>query len=439
MSRGGGGGDLQAVYTLDDSQLRRGLAGVERAGAAHAQGMERASRGMGASFQRSFLGIGNLGRTTMLGLSASVGMAGKAVNDYARKNDEVMGQLTALREASAKVWTGIGRDISAGGLDNLTAMVTKMGELREGLTDWMADGMGKGGGTYEYDPTTGQTRRTDGAAAVRELRKQQEGQKSESERGRSADALRRSIAAGVRGTGPETLESVRASAAEGRRAREREIQEVEKKGGAGMDTRSLRSLADQEEREKVKKFLREEQEQKEKLYKQDEEAYRRNQEQAATLDRQKAQAAFLLDLDVKSAQVSALRAAGHEKTADLLERELGLRRQVFDIENNALLTAEQRRSALYALRQASALEGAAMGSPSLGTGGGDRGAYSGFNSVLLNPGTGPGAASRVSLSSPKASSSPEQLKLVQLTEHQNQTLMAIRASLERGMPAVLAP
>lgn len=106
----------------------------ERAGRASSEAWSRA----GEKARREMVGIENVGRAAMVGVSAAVAIAARSVLNYAGSNSYAAGQIRAVRSEVDRLYTSIGRDLSAGGAGFLPQLIRQVDDARRAAVDLIA-------------------------------------------------------------------------------------------------------------------------------------------------------------------------------------------------------------------------------------------------------------------------------------------------------------
>lgn len=329
-------------FAITDGDMESGLRNIDRYASAQE---EMASRGshvsnrIRASFRKTFLEVGNVGRASMLGVSAAVGLAGKAIGDYAEKNSYAAAELSKVEAASSRFWTSIGRDISAGGTGPLSEFIDMLGKAREQLTDDIADNF-NGGSSAEISE---------------EMKKAEASQKEfarERRKGEIEDASKQRMLE-LNGD-PLKVADAKANAAY--KARMAEIKAL----GPGGDTKGLEAQALKEGQLIYQKAVEEANQKKQAERERKEVADEEARQQAENSEAEKTRRREALedareqsDFQLKALEVERLKADGQKDAADILREQLSTAEDIARVNHNDQLTMERKAELIVAINATS--------------------------------------------------------------------------------------
>jgi hypothetical protein len=353
------GGDIEVIFKANDRDV---AAGLDRL-AVKAGGFSGEMAKANAKVKEQLTGFKNLGPAAGAAVGAAFGLATKAVMDYADKNDLVQGSLDSLKRASADVWTSIGRDISAGGVGGVVEFIKTIDGARQATVNWIA-------GLFNDD-----------AEGVGKAMKETENLiKAEKERRAIKEESAR-IEADILATSGDALGAATIRARMDRDAALKRINDMGLTAGADKD--GLMALVENKYNADVLKARQDEADRRAKAQndanakdKAEDDKVRAAREKADDEARARAAARERLDMELAAADLESKRANMKKDEVIRAEKELDLRRKIFEISENELLTADDKAGAIERLRAisegetASLLKGAApkIGTVSLDTG-----------------------------------------------------------------------
>lgn len=333
------GGDIDVIFTADDREVSAGMDRLKMKAGGFAGEMAKAN----AKVKEQLTGFKNLGPAAGAAVGAAFGLATKAVMDYADKNDLVKGSLDSLKRASAEVWTSIGRDISAGGIGGVVEFIETIDSARQASVDWIA-------GLFNSD-VEGVGKAMKDTENLIKAEKERRAIKEESAR----------IEADILATSGDALGAATARA---RMDREAALKRINDMGlTAGGDKDRLIGLVEKKYNADVMKARQDEADRRAKAQedanakdKAADDKARAAREKADDEAKARADAKERLDMELAAADLEARRSS--MKKADVIraEKELDLRKKIFDISQNELLTAEDKTNAIARLQQLSEAE-----------------------------------------------------------------------------------
>lgn len=159
--------DFLATYGIDDKALAIGLKKIEGMAAQHAQEVSRKGSTLDALYGQTkskIIGIDNVVKAVFAGASGSVGLATRALNDYAKMNSYAAGEVERFRQSNKGLWTDIGRDISS-----LTSIFDGVVSKARGVRDEVVDVVAS-----MLSPTFGDRQSNDDVKAATAARREQE-------------------------------------------------------------------------------------------------------------------------------------------------------------------------------------------------------------------------------------------------------------------------
>ena len=332
-------GDIDVIFTADDKDVSVGLDRLARKAGGFSAEMAKAT----GKVKEQLTGFKNIGPAVGGALAASVGIASKAVLDYAEKNDLVRSKLDAIRSASQNLWTGIGRDIS-NLLGGEGADLLRWAErMRQGLVDGIAGALNpEAGGVGEANRATEEM-----IAAAKQ-----------------AAALRaeeKSLRASILADEGDTVAAARLRAQEERRAALERLNALKLQDGA--EKAALVRLIDRRAaltvQMAVEKKAAEERAKYEKALAEDTRLDARDRSDREAVERYKEQQALArerLDFELEAARVAAMRGKATAEEVERAERELNLRQKLAELNKNEYLSDAEKAAAAAQLRKFSESE-----------------------------------------------------------------------------------
>lgn len=413
-----GGGDIEVLFTADDRDVSEGMDRLKR----KAGGMAAEWAKANDKVKEQFTGFKNFGPAAMGAVTAAYGMAIRAAMDYRDKNSYINAQMEDLETASRRVWTNIGRDISAGGVAWLTDTVNLIEDVRVGLVDTLSPafrelgdlmtGQAIGNGVVD-DMIVGDAMR------AHELMDKEAKDRLAVEK----EIFRLSIdTERVKGGGDSAkrmeIELQRKDAL-------RNLDAMNLSGGS--DKENLRSMIEERakwalhmvqlEADQREQKDREEMNRAEELARKKEETARREQD-ALSIARQRA------ELDVQAVEAESRRGKETKKVVDSELEEIDLARKILDVRQNEALTSVQKLDLINRLQDVSAATVKGILSGSSGMRPDFYGVQSGVNSSA--------AVTR------SANGGPTMNIAVQTRDAAQRTARAVEKIAERGLTAVFA-
>ncbi len=129
--------DFMATYGINDAEVAAGFRRIEAQATRHGQAMERQGNAFDTLYgqaRQRILGIDQLVKSAFTAGGSSIGLATRALSDYARQNSFAAAEVERFHAANRGLWNDIGRDIS--GLTSIfDGAVSKLRYVRDEIVD----------------------------------------------------------------------------------------------------------------------------------------------------------------------------------------------------------------------------------------------------------------------------------------------------------------
>ena len=333
------GGDIDVIFTADDREVGAGLDRLKMKAGGFAGEWAKASN----KVKESFTGFRNIGPAVGMAFASGFALAGKAILDYAGKNDLARGSLDALQRAGQRTWTAIGRDISSVGSGPLVDIIDKLERVRQGAVDAVA-------GIFSSD-----------AEGVGQAMRDTEAMIKSADEHKKIRAETLKIEADLLASNGD---SVGAAKKRAMLEREANLERINQMGLTdGPDKARLIGLVNSKAKSDIQdavnkkaadekaKFDRE-WEANGRLDEQDRRARERADEDAKAREAAKER----LNIEIRGAAIDAMRGTARAEEIARAEKELDLARKVMDIRGNGLLSEADKKGAISALSSLSEME-----------------------------------------------------------------------------------
>lgn len=335
----GGGGDIEVIFNADDRDVANSLDRLASKAGGFAGEWAKATN----KIKEQFTGFKNIGPAVGMAIGAAFTAAGKAVLDYADKNDFVRQQLESVKRATADTWTAIGRDIASQGTGNLAEYIRTVERARQATVDFVAGLISSDAG---------------------EVGTQMKAQEELTRVGRESLLIKREAAAIEAKLAQDSGDNVKAARIRAMAEREAALERINQMNlTAGPEKDRLIGLVDEKARSDIRKAREEDAKAKQQEFDRQwaengrlDAADRAKREKADDDARRRAEAKQNLDFELQAAAIDAMRGTATKDEIKAMESRLELARKIAEVNRNDLLSAQDKQAAAEKLTALSGVE-----------------------------------------------------------------------------------